>query len=143
MTHILFLCTGNTCRSPMAKCLMEDMCAKQGLSVTCDSAGLIAFPGAPASPGAQRAMAARGLSLRGHRAKRINAALAQKADVVLCMTPNHKREFCLRFPEQAEKAITFPQAVSDPFGGSDSLYVQTADQLASLLSEWLGEQQNN
>lgn len=141
MTHILFLCTGNTCRSPMAKCLMEDMCQRQGLPVTCDSAGLIAFPGVPASPGAQRAMAARGLSLRGHRAKRINATLAQKADVVLCMTPAHKHEFSLRFPNLAGKAVTFPQPVSDPFGGSDTLYVQTAEQLASQLIKWLGEQQ--
>ncbi len=139
MPHILFLCTGNTCRSPMAKCLMEDLAKRLDLNITCDSAGLIAFPGAPASPGAQRAMAARGLSLRGHRAKRINAALAKKADVVLCMTEAHRREFMQRFPEHAHKARIFIRPVPDPFGGSDSLYVQTSDQLASLLEEWLQE----
>ncbi len=139
MAHILFLCTGNTCRSPMARCLMEDMGKKLGLDITCDSAGLIAFPGAPASPGAQRAMAARGLSLRGHRAKRVSAALAKKADVVLCMTEAHRREFIQRFPEYAHKATVLLRPVSDPFGGSDSLYVQTSDQLAALLAEWLQE----
>ncbi len=139
MAHILFLCTGNTCRSPMAKCLMENMAQKLGLPITCDSAGLIAFPGAPASPGAQRAMAARGLSLRGHRAKRISAVLVKKADAVLCMTEAHRREFIQRFPEFAHKAQVFIRPVSDPFGGSDSLYVQTADQLNSLLEEWLQE----
>jgi protein-tyrosine-phosphatase len=139
MAHILFLCTGNTCRSPMAKCLMEDMTKRLALPITCDSAGLIAFPGAPASPGAQRAMASRGLSLRGHRAKRISAALAKKADVVLCMTEAHRNEFIHRFPEYAGKAHVFIRPVPDPFGGSDSLYVQTADQLAYLLEEWLQE----
>jgi len=139
MAHILFLCTGNTCRSPMARCLMEDMTKRLSLNITCDSAGLIAFPGAPASPGAQRAMAARGLSLRGHRAKRISASLAKKADVVLCMTEAHRNEFIQRFPEQTLKAHVFIRPVSDPFGGSDSLYVQTADQLSSLLQEWLQE----
>ncbi len=139
MAHILFLCTGNTCRSPMAKCLMEDISNRLDLSITCDSAGLIAFPGAPASPGAQRAMALRGLSLRGHRAKRVNATLVKKADVVLCMTEAHRREFMQRFPEHAHKAQVFIRPVSDPFGGSDSLYEQTADQLSSLLGEWLQE----
>ena len=139
MAHILFLCTGNTCRSPMAKCLMEDMSRRLNLPVTCDSAGLIAFPGAPASPGAQRAMAARGLSLRGHHAKRISAVLAKKADVILCMTEAHRNEFMQRFPEFSGKAQVFIKPVPDPFGGSDSLYIQTADQLASLLEEWLQE----
>ncbi len=139
MAHILFLCTGNTCRSPMAKCLMEDLSKQLGLDITCDSAGLIAFPGAPASPGAQRAMALRGLSLRGHRAKRISASLAQKADVVLCMTEAHRREFMQRFAQHAHKAQVFIRPVSDPFGGSDKLYEMTADQLAALLTEWLQE----
>lgn len=139
MAHILFLCTGNTCRSPMAKCLMEDMSKRLHLPITCDSAGLIAFLGAPASPGAQRAMAARGLSLRGHRSKRISTALVKKADVVLCMTEAHRNEYIQRFPEYAGKAHVFIRPVPDPFGGSDSLYVQTADQLASLLEEWLQE----
>lgn len=137
MTHILFLCTGNTCRSPMAKCLMEDLARKRNLPVTCDSAGLIALPGAPASPGAQRAMNTRSLSLRGHRAKRVQEQLLQNADIVLCMTPAHLREFMLRYPNYKGKAMTLSEPVHDPFGGSDSLYEQTASQLEHLLDLWV------
>lgn len=139
MTRILFVCTGNTCRSPMAKCLMEALCRRQGLTASCDSAGLHVLPGTPASPGAQRAMANRGLSLQGHRAKRLNASLCENADVILCMTPGHLREFSNRFPEHAKKAQTFLQPVSDPFGGSDSYYEQIANQISRLLEEWLLE----
>ena len=143
MTHILFLCTGNTCRSPMAKCLMEDLARKRNLPVTCDSAGLIALPGAPASPGAQRAMSARSLSLRGHHAKKIQELLIQKADIVLCMTPAHLREFILRYPTYREKAMTLSEPVHDPFGGSDSLYEQTAYQLEYLLDLWVKQNHSN
>ncbi len=137
MTHILFLCTGNTCRSPMAKCLMEDLARRKNLDITCDSAGLIALSGSPASPGAQKAMVTRNLSLKGHRAKRIQEQQIQKADIILCMTPSHLQEFRLRFPAHHAKAMTLSEAVNDPFGGSDSLYEKTASQLERLLDLWI------
>ena len=139
MTHILFLCTGNTCRRPMARCLAQEIIARQGLWVTCDSGGLHAAPGAPATPGAQAAMAARGLSLKEHRAKEVSAAMAKKADVVLCMTPAHVREFARRFPEDAHKARALSPPVPDPFGGDAALYLRTAEQLAALLPPLLKE----
>ena len=140
MTHILFLCTGNTCRSPMAKCLMEDMARKKTWPVTCDSAGFVVIPGAPASPGAQWAMHTMGLSLKGHRSKRINAALAEAADIVLCMSEAHRREFVQRFPQHKAKAQVFRLPVPDPFGGSESLYFDTALSLSNLLEEWTAKQ---
>lgn len=136
MTHILFLCTGNTCRSPMAKCLMEELARKRNLPITCDSAGFIALPGAPASRNAQWAMSTMGLSLKGHHAKRLSFALAEQADVVLCMTEGHRREFMQRYPEQAYKAQVFSRPVPDPFGGSESLYLDTAFVLSDLIEEW-------
>lgn len=123
----------------MAQCLCEHMAKERGLAIDCDSAGLFAMDGGPASPQAEKVMENRGLSLAAHRSKPITSKLAEEADVVLCMTPEHQRVFRERFPMQAHKARTFDQAVSDPFGGSEASYEKTATQLEGLLSAFLRE----
>lgn len=133
---LLFVCTGNTCRSPMAKCLMDKLAREHGVSLFTDSAGLSPAPGQGASPWAARAMADRGLSLEGHRAKPVTQRLMDWADQVICMTKGHQSQLAALFPLSAGKITVLSQPVQDPFGGGWSEYAACAEQLSRLLAIW-------
>ncbi len=134
MKKVLFLCTGNTCRSPMAACLFDQLCREQGLPFSSRSAGLHAREGAPASDGAYAAMQAQGLSLRGHRATPITQALAQGADLILAMTAEHAALLHQRFPGLTTPVRVFSPSIPDPFGGDLQAYRETAQALQRQLS---------
>lgn len=119
---ILFVCTGNTCRSPMAACLMADLCRQHGLTdVQCLSAGVDAWDGQPASNGAQHAMEKRGMSLAAHRSQTVTQALLNQTDLVFCVSPRHGDALRYRFTH-VPAIRCFQPAIPDPFGGSDAEY---------------------
>ena len=126
--NYLFVCTGNTCRSPMAQCLMAHLSGQP-----CQSAGLYAAPGMPASPGARHAMEAANLSLEDHRSQPITEALLAWADEIWCMTPGHLAALETAYPALRNKYHVFSPAIPDPYGGSDAVYQLTARALAEQL----------
>jgi protein-tyrosine-phosphatase len=137
--HILFVCTGNTCRSPMAACLFQALAGEPFSGQSC-SAGLLAGAGQPASPEAIRAMAERGLSLQSHRARQLSPALVQEAAVILTMTRVHKTEVAGRFPGCEGKLFTLGEYIgepnrdiADPFGMPQETYRLVANQLADII----------
>ena len=134
--NILFVCTGNTCRSPMAKCMCEFIANDRELDINCDSAGIFAMDGAPCSDYSEIVMRKHGLSIDRHRSKPVTKTLAAKADIIVCMTKEQSLVLCERFPSIAEKVITLGENVSDPFGGSEESYEKTAAQLERLLRQW-------
>ena len=131
MASILFLCTGNTCRSPMAECLFQAL-AKDGKH-SAYSAGIHAMDGDRASMGAQRAMQRRGLSLENHRTRKLTLRMLQEADVVVGMTPAHIQIMQEMFPNMRVSAISLNPPISDPYGGNDNDYERTALQLEERL----------
>ena len=133
MKTILFVCTGNTCRSPMAAALYRAM---GGVSM---SAGLHADAGAPASYNARLAMAARGLSLNGHRAAQVTEDMVRAADLVVCMTPRHLQALRERYPAYADKIICMPLPVPDPYGGSEADYIACAGIIQRGLEQLVGD----
>lgn len=142
MKRVLFVCTGNTCRSPMAQCLFTSMAKEQDVEVRADSAGLYAREGEPASDGAYAAMEALGLSLQGHRVKPVTEELLAGADLVLCMTQAHAEQLQMRFPDAKAKIFSFHPSIPDPYGGSVARYLETAaalkSQLQTLILKWKG-----
>jgi protein-tyrosine-phosphatase len=89
--NILFVCTGNTCRSPLAEAITRQRLAERGWNhVRVDSAGAAAAWGAPASEGSLGAAAAVGLDLEGHRSQPLTARLVEESDIILAMTTGRR-----------------------------------------------------
>ena len=124
---ILFICTGNTCRSPMAMAL----CRLHGVDAL--SAGLSAFPGDAAIPEAQRAMRVLGGDLSHHRARMVSEEMMQKAEKVFPMTQAHALMLARLFPTHAHKIQLLSPQIPDPFGGDDQMYAHCAHQLLLAL----------
>ena len=129
--NYLVLCTGNTCRSPMAAALLS---ARVGRNDTVQSAGLFAEVGAPAAPNAVAACAELGLDITAHRARQVTAAQLGEADRILVMTEAHAA--ALQTAGVPRDRITV-LGVPDPFGGDLDAYRAARDAIAAALSEVL------
>ena len=134
MKTILFVCTGNTCRSPMAAAIMKLLLEKDGITeIKAESAGIAAFDGEPASQNAQKAAEELGASLADHRAKQVERGLLAESDLVFAMTAAHAAALKAQFPEFKEKISVLGGGIPDPFGGSLDDYRRCRDSLVSEL----------
>lgn len=135
--RILFVCTGNTCRSALADALARNLVVERGLSdVEVQSAGTSAWDGAPASDGALLVGMERGLDLSQHRAQTLTRELVRDAGLVLAMGPHHlERIEALGGGGKAYLLTDFAshgasaRPVNDPIGGELDVYRATADEL--------------
>lgn len=138
---ICFICTGNTCRSPMAEHILRYLLADCP-QIEISSAGIQAYSGASASQGSLQVMAEKfGIDLSEHKAIRVDKQLLAEADYIYTMTRQHKQVLQRVYPEFMDKVATIAEAaglervdVIDPFGYSVEEYRETADQLHYLLS---------
>ena len=129
MKTIIFVCTGNTCRSPMAECMFRALVKQRGLENEWRilSAGTYAMSGAPASQGSLRAMQRRGLSLDGHRSQAVTRVLLDSADLVVGMGRSHIMQLRMMYPDCQTPMYAFDDPpVSDPYGGTDADYERAA-----------------
>ncbi|PZE19439.1 low molecular weight protein arginine phosphatase [Paenibacillus xerothermodurans] len=130
MNRILFVCTGNTCRSPMAEGILRRMLKEQGLNhVEVRSAGVAAMDGAPVSGHAAAVLQEKGCS-RDMRSTALTANLLNWADVVLTMTSAHKQNAIQQFPHSVEKIFTLKEFVED-----DPKTLQRLAELGKLVAD--------
>ena len=120
--HILFVCTANICRSPMAEGLGRAYAARRGWLIEFGSAGVMGLEGHPAEPRAVRVMAEIGIDISGHRSRGVTAELVEQADHILVMELHHQIRLHRAFPASEGKVLmlgTFGgvHEIPDPMGG--------------------------
>lgn len=137
---ILIICTGNTCRSPMAAEILKKMAKERNLDIEVDSAGIFAFEDQSASDNAISVLRREGIELQSHKAKRLDKRLITEADLIITMTESHRDAILKFMPATESKTYTLngfiekPGDILDPFGCSVEVYRQTLDEIKDSLS---------
>lgn len=134
--NVFFVCTGNTCRSPMAEAILKSM-ELPGVNVR--SAGLFAGGGS-ISKNAHSVLSDEGIDF-DHWSRSVEAEDIRWASLILTMTASHKEMLINQYPQSADKVFTlkeyvdgFAGDVSDPYGGPESVYRRTFEELKALLA---------
>lgn len=135
MLNVLFVCTGNTCRSPMASAILNKTANEKKLDIKASSAGLAAFSGDEASENAVRALAEIGIDLSSHRSRPVNRYILDESDYIIGMSPSHLR--ALAPFTDADKLLTLSDGIPDPYGGDLEAYRLTRDKIRSGIESLL------
>ncbi len=143
---ILFVCTGNTCRSPMAEAIARKLIADklgcrgdqlEDRGVIVQSAGLSAMGGGPAAMEAMDVVASMGLDLSAHESQPLSGQMVRYADMIFPMTRSHRQAILSQWPEAAGRTelLAVDQTdIADPIGGPPDVYRRCADQLQAELA---------
>ena len=147
--HILIVCTGNTCRSPMGEGLMRKRladhlgCSPENLEdfgFKVESAGIAAMPGGGVSSEAVEALQKRGIDISAHSSQPVTDRLIRQADLILTMTGTHRQVLLAQWPQASSRTFTITRDngdIADPIGLPNEYYEHCARQIDSHLEHWI------
>lgn len=130
--RVCFVCTGNTCRSPMAAAALNHLAPDRFIAT---SAGLCASGGKDMSRGAQNALESMGINVPAHISRPFTENAARDNDIVIAMTGAHLMALMQGYPGYMSKFEVMPREISDPFGMDDEAYRECLDEIVCGLKE--------
>lgn len=154
MLKILFVCTGNTCRSPMAEALFNNAVPHSRLpyQVISSSAGLYAVRGDRVSSEVLSLLSQEGFDLSEHRARQLNQTLVEDSDLILVMTATHKHELCSIFPDAVNKTYRLKEFagenhktgdITDPLGQGLEKYQQALEEIRLCIKKLISKMEDS
>ncbi len=141
MKKILFVCTGNTCRSPMAEGIFNHICKRESLPFVSQSAGVCTSTGIPAAQNSVTALAQIGIDISSFTSTVITDLDTDEFFLVAVMTPEHK-EILRYFNVPSEKIYILSEdkgGISDPYGGSEARYRICRDEIEEAVKTLIEE----
>lgn len=138
--YIAFVCTGNTCRSPMAEGIFNKLAAEKGIDVVAESFGLSTITGAPVSENSVKVCAEIGVDLSDASSTYVEDAQLEKYEKFYCMSQSHARILSECFFVKLKDIEVL--GISDPYGGSEEVYRQCRDEIYNSVKEIINSYEN-
>ena len=134
---ILFVCTGNTCRSPMAEAIFNHIAKKEGLDVRAVSAGLAAG-GAPMSKNSAYVLEENRVEYdENFVSAPVDTETMEKCRKIVGITASHAMSLMMRYPQFASKIYAMPKDIPDPFGGDITVYRECFESIKKCVEQMI------
>lgn len=132
--NITFVCSGNTCRSPMAEGIFKKIVKERSINnIQCKSCGISAYNGDCVTPNAVEAVKKYGVNIENHRSSVLTQYLAAETDIFVCMTQAHAQVLKNYLYDTGKKITVLGDGIPDPYGGDEEVYSACAEQIYNEL----------